>query len=156
MKRTLKYIFIPFVIFCCHYLFVGILRSNAYTYIMLGLALLAAILAFCTLLDYIVTDNEKDGFIAGICTVYIVITIAFPMTGIGVTDETRLFTIQMTYYDGYTETATYELPEDAEFYLDNRGRYSSGTDLEYRNYPFHGGTIERNIVRYKVISVKDK
>lgn len=156
MKSIIYKVLIAFAIFGIHYFFIGILRSNIYTYIMLGTAILAIITGLIFLFDSIGTNNPKSYTIGEICAMYVLITIMFPMTNIGTADKTKLFTIQMTYYDGYTETATYELPEDAELYLDSGGRYSSGTDLEYRNFPLHGGLIQNNIVRYKIVSIKDK
>ena len=156
MKDYIKFFALILATFGFHYFFIGVIRSELYTYIMLGSALLAVVIAAVAFIACITERSEKAQIIGSMCGIYMLITTLVPFTEIGVADKTKLFTIQMTYNDGYTETATYELPEDAEIYLYSRGRYSSGTDLEYRNFPFHGGLIQNNIVRYKIVSIKDK
>lgn len=75
-------------------------------------------------------------------------------TNVGVTENKKLYTIQMTYSDGYTEIATYKLPDNSELYIGTGSRHSFGSDLMYK-YPNKFGLIQSNIIRYKVISIKD-
>lgn len=58
--------------------------------------------------------------------------------------------------DGYTDTATYKLPDNSELYIETGSRHSFGSDLMYKYYPNKFGLIQSNIIRYKVISIEDK
>lgn len=156
MKSLLILAFEAIAVFGCHYLFAYMQRSSAYILLMIVLTIIAFVLA---ILGYVVYKSEWDENyrqMGNICAIYVFVTIYFAFTKIEFSDKTKLFTVQMTYIDGYTETKTYELPDDAEFYLSSRNRYNSRTDLFYDSYPFGGSLIENNIIRYKVISVKDK
>lgn len=156
MKSLLILAFEAFAVFGCHYLFAYVQRSSAYILLMIVLTIIAFVMA---ILGYVVYKSEWDENyrqMGNICAVCVFVTIYFAFTKIDFSDKTKLFTVQMTYSDGYTETKTYELPDDAEFYLGSINRYNSRTDLIYDSYPFGGSLIEKNIIRYKVISVKDK
>lgn len=156
MKSLLILAFEAIAVFGCHYLFIGVLRSQIYVLLMIVSIFVFAVTCICKYLESLFTSHNRPMKTGNICAIYFFVTIIFIFTNIGVYDKTKLFTVQMTYPDGYTETKTYELPYDAEFYLSDGSRYDYGTDLEYRSYPYNGGLIENNIIRYKVISVKDK
>lgn len=156
MKSLLILAFEAFAVFGCHYLFAYVQRSSAYILLMLVLTIIAFVIAILGYIDYKSSGYGKFSQMGSMCAMHVFVTIYFAFTKIEFSDKTKLFTVQMTYYDGYTETKTYELPDDAEFYLSSINSYNSRTDLFYGSYPFGGSLIEKNIIRYKVISVKDK
>lgn len=66
----------------------------------------------------------------------------------------KLFTIEVTYLDGYKATKTYELPSESKFYIES---YQGGYFLKYnatKQCSACGGDLLVGVLRYKVISIK--
>ena len=142
-----------------HYYFIGELRSETYLNVLVVCVCIDLIVIFIACIEAGMSHKDelqKGCWFPPLCFLHLISAGILIFTPIGVTDENKLFTIQMTYSDGYTETLTYDLPKDSHFYIEGGSRYYNGSDRKYKHFPNRGGLIQRNIVRFKVISVKNK
>lgn len=153
MKLFLFFIVCASTFFGVEYLFVGIIRSNIFLFVNLILMTIS-LLGFCT-----ISASDKISkplqLLRYSLLAHLLTSVIMCFTNAGVTENKKLYTIQMTYSDGYTEIATYKLPDNSELYIKTGSRYSHGSDLMYKYYPNKSGLIQYNIIRYKVISIKD-
>lgn len=144
-------------IFCgTEYLFVGIIRSEIFLFVNLILMVIS-ILGFCAISASAIYDkiSKPLQLLRYSLLAHLLTSVIMCFTNVGVTENKKLYTIQMTYSDGYTEMATYKLPDNSELYIRTGSRRSFGSDLMYKYYPNKFGLIQSNIIRYKVISIKD-